>query len=59
MKTALLALALIAISCLAPLAVEARPQGGQGGTVVHSRRGPVIMHRVLPPFRGKHVYGGR
>ncbi|MFN0020597.1 MAG: hypothetical protein ACKVP0_20255 [Pirellulaceae bacterium] len=59
MKTAFFALTLIAISCLAPLAAEARPRGGQGGSVVHSRRGPVILHRALPPFRGQHVYGGR
>ena len=30
-----------------------------GSKVVHNRLAPVIMHRVLPPFRGQHVYGGR
>lgn len=56
MKTALIALALLALSSLAPIAAEARPQGG---SVVHSRRAPVVMHRALPPFRGQHVYAGR
>lgn len=56
MKTALIALALLALSSLAPIAAEARPQGG---SVVHARRAPVVMHRALPPFRGQHVYGGR
>jgi len=27
------------------------------GQVVHTRRAPVVVHRVLPPFRGQHVYG--
>jgi hypothetical protein len=56
MKTALIVLALLTLSTVVPLAAEARPQGGG---VVHSRRGPVVMHRVLPPFRGQHVYQGR
>jgi hypothetical protein len=30
-----------------------------GGHVVHSRRAPVIAHRVVPPFKGVHVYEGR
>jgi len=30
-----------------------------GGQVVHSRRAPVIAHRVVPPFKGVHVYEGR
>jgi len=30
-----------------------------GGQVVHSRRVPVIAHRVVPPFKGIHVYEGR
>jgi len=23
--------------------------------VVHSRRAPVIVHRILPPFKNKHI----
>jgi hypothetical protein len=56
MRTILIALTLLALASIAPLAAEARPGGG---SVVHSRRAPVIMHRALPPFRGQHVYGGR
>lgn len=26
--------------------------------VVHTRVAPVIVHRVLPPYLGKHVYEG-
>lgn len=26
------------------------------GHVVHSRRAPVAMHRMSPPYRGNHVY---
>ena len=30
-----------------------------GEKVVHSRLVPVLMHRAVPPFLGKHVYQGR
>ena len=30
-----------------------------GSQVVHSRRAPVIAHKVVPPFKGVHVYQGR
>ena len=26
------------------------------GQVAHSRRAPVAMHRMFPPFAGNHVY---
>jgi hypothetical protein len=26
------------------------------GHVAHSRRAPVAMHRMSPPYRGNHVY---
>lgn len=26
------------------------------GHVVHTRRAPVAMHRMSPPYRGNHVY---
>jgi hypothetical protein len=29
------------------------------GHVVHTRRAPVIAHKVVPPFKGVHVYEGR
>ena len=29
------------------------------GQVVHTRVAPVVVHRILPPFRGVHVYQGR
>ena len=30
-----------------------------GQKVVHSRLMPVLMHRAVPPYAGKHVYQGR
>lgn len=30
-----------------------------GIKVVHARRLPVIVHRAVPPFAGKHIYQGR
>jgi hypothetical protein len=30
-----------------------------GNQVVHDRRAPVVAHRLVPPFRGQHVYQGR
>ena len=30
-----------------------------GEKIVHSRLAPVLMHRAVPPFAGKHVYQGR
>lgn len=30
-----------------------------GTKVVHNRVAPVVMHRVLPPYAGHHVYRGR
>jgi len=29
------------------------------GHVVHSKRAPAVMHKVLPPYTGVHVYEGR
>ena len=57
MKTILTTLILAGAMLAAPISLQARPRvSQQGGQVVHSRRGPVVMHRVLPPFRGQHVY---
>ena len=41
-----------------PEAVKAE-QFVSGDHVVHTRRAPVIAHKVVPPFKGVHVYQGR
>lgn len=52
-------LLLVALVILAlPLTARAE-RYAQGGNVVHSRRAPVIAHRMVPPFKGVHVYEGR
>jgi hypothetical protein len=30
-----------------------------GEKVVHTRLAPVLLHRAVPPYLGKHVYQGR
>ena len=52
----LLAIALLIVAL--PLAARAE-QRAAGGRVVHTRRAPVVAHRLVPPFRGVHVYEGR
>ena len=45
-----------------PLVAQARQYGVRNSGkdyVVHTRVGPVLMHRALPPFKGEHVYAGR
>jgi hypothetical protein len=49
-----LALAAILLGAL-PLPLQAN-QWASGGHVVHNRRAPVILHRLVPPFYGVHVY---
>ena len=56
MKTILIAMILAGAMLATPSSLHARPRVSPVGQVVHSRRGPVAMHRVLPPFRGQHVY---
>ena len=34
-------------------------QSPQGAKVVHTRLAPVVAHRLVPPYAGKHVYRGR
>jgi hypothetical protein len=34
-------------------------QYASGDHVVHTRLAPVIAHKVVPPFKGVHVYEGR
>ena len=53
MRALLLALIVFA----APSIAHAR-QYRVGGNVVHTRRAPVIMHRLVPPYAGVHVYQG-
>lgn len=38
-----------------PSVASARRVSG-AGNVVHTRRAPVMMHKMVPPFRGVHVY---
>ena len=63
MKNASIALLLAAISLVAPLSAQARQYAVQQGGrtyVAHTRRAPVVVHRVLPPYWGEHIYqGGR
>jgi len=47
---------LLGFAAQSPLHAEQYVRGNQ---VVHTRVAPVIMHRVLPPYRGIHVYEGR
>ena len=54
------------LAFLLALAVSPVVQGAQyevrtasGTKVVHTRVAPVVVHRVLPPFYGRHVYQGR
>ena len=58
MRSVLSSLILAAISLL-PLAAQARqfPVQQRGRTyVAHTRRAPVVVHRVLPPYWGEHIY---
>lgn len=41
-----------------PTAIFAE-QYANGSHVVHTRRAPVVAHKIVPPFRGVHVYEGR
>jgi hypothetical protein len=34
-------------------------QTPEGQKIVHTRLAPVLMHRAVPPFLGRHVYQGR
>jgi len=59
MKRIVTTFVLLAISLIAPLSVSARQYAVQQGGrnyVAHTRRAPVVVHRVLPPYWGEHVY---
>ena len=43
----------------APFTVRGDQQYVANSQVVHTRRAPVVAHRLVPPFRGVHVYQGR
>jgi hypothetical protein len=57
MKSIVLFVTLLTIGLASTASAEQYPTAS--GQVVHTRRAPVVMHRVLPPFRGVHVYQGR
>jgi hypothetical protein len=42
----------------APLIARAN-RYASGRHVVHTRRAPVVAHRLVPPFHGVHTYEGR
>lgn len=50
--------AVVALTFLIPAAGEGA-QTNSNGQVVHSNPVPVILHRLVPPNRGVHVYQGR
>ena len=52
-------LALISLLLVAIPVVARAEQHISGGQVIHTRLAPVVAHRVVPPFRGVHVYQGR
>src|SRR5581483_1450425 len=53
-RTALFAFFVIAFSSTAKA-----EQYASADHVVHTRLAPVIAHKVVPPFKGVHVYQGR
>jgi hypothetical protein len=53
------ALTLIAILFISFPALSRADQYASGSQVVHTRIAPVVVHRVLPPYKGIHVYAGR
>ena len=55
----LAALALSVSLVVLPASAEAARARTSTGQVVHSRRLLVILHRMVPPQYGKHVYAGR
>jgi hypothetical protein len=51
---------LVALSCVSSgWATQQAVQTPAGLKVVHSRLMPVLVHRAVPPYAGKHVYQGR
>ena len=58
MKTLKFLTAAAALLIAAPTFARAE-QYVSGGHVVHTRLAPVVAHKVVPPYRGVHVYQGR
>ena len=56
-------LSFAALLCLAIAPIVSAQQfevrTAAGTKVVHTRVAPVVVHRLLPPFYGRHVYQGR
>ena len=53
-KAALTVLAILA--CCTPAAAEQFTKSVNGRTVVvHTNAAPVVLHRLVPPYLGKHV----
>ena len=50
---------LVAVLFMALQNVSQADQYVSGNQVVHTRLAPVVVHRVLPPYKGMHVYAGR
>jgi hypothetical protein len=48
-------LTLLGLLSLASSALAAK-HATSSGQVAHTRRAPVAMHRMFPPFAGNHVY---
>jgi len=51
--------ALLVLLLLAAPTLVRGDQYVSGGHVVHTRRAPVVAHKLVPPYRGVHVYQGR
>lgn len=62
MKTLFVAIAtlVLTLSCISPTnAAQHAVYTPFGEKIVHSRLMPVLMHKAVPPYAGKHVYQGR
>ena len=53
MRKCFLALVMV-VSAFVP--ASAAKRAAPSGQVIHTRRAPVAMHRMSPPYRGNHVY---
>jgi len=51
--------ALVALLLMMSPAFVRAEQYISGSHVVHTRRAPVVAHKLVPPYRGVHVYQGR
>ena len=60
-RTLQLSFAILLCLAIAPIApaTQYEVRTASGTKVVHTRVAPVLMHRLLPPFYGRHVYQGR